>query len=297
MMTPQQFAELYEPKLREVFFEAYDELPEQYTDVFNVNPSKKATETDYHVASLGMWGKFTGAVEYEDYEPGKTVSYTHEMYAHGIQVPITAAEDDLYGVIGPAGEGTKRTKALARGARARVETLASDVLNNGFTNTGYDGKALFATDHPMVNGSTNSNKITDALSTTGIQNARLALRALTDDKGIKMQCVGNTLIVPVNLEYTAMELMQSDLKPGTPNNDKNVTGRMIKKLVVLDYLTDTNNWFLADSSRHQLNFFWRIKPEFKRDEDIDHFVLKFVGRMRFSVGYSDYRGIVGSLVA
>ena len=49
-----------------------------------------------------------------------------------------------------------------------------------------------------------------------------------------------------------------------------------------------------DSSRHELNFFWRVRPEFKREEDFDTLVAKYRGYMRYSYGYSDWRGIVGS---
>lgn len=297
MMTPGQFLELMEPKLRQVFFNAYKEIPEQYPRVFRVHTSKKMEEHDYHVADLGIWNEFDGAVEYEDYEPGDKVTYRHVMYAKGIQIPITLAEDDLYGVIGGNGAGTKRTQALAKGARARVETEAANVLNQGFSVNGYDGVPLFSDSHPLIGGGTQSNKLTSALSEESLKEARLLLRQQVDDKGIKIQSQGDRLIVPAELEYTALELVQTDRSPYTADNTKNVVGGRIRDVVVLDYLDNDKNWFLADSQLHQLNFFWRVKPEFKRDEDIDHFVLKFVGRMRFSVGYSDYRGIVGSEVS
>jgi hypothetical protein len=49
-----------------------------------------------------------------------------------------------------------------------------------------------------------------------------------------------------------------------------------------------------DSKRHQLNFFWRVRPEFKREEDFDTLVAKYRGYMRYSFGVSDFRGIIGS---
>ena len=39
------FSALLEPKLRKVFYETYDELPEQFSKVYNVNTSKKSKET------------------------------------------------------------------------------------------------------------------------------------------------------------------------------------------------------------------------------------------------------------
>ena len=53
-------------------------------------------------------------------------------------------------------------------------------------------------------------------------------------------------------------------------------------------------WFLQDGSRHELNFFWRVRPEFKWDEEFDTFVAKYRGYMRYSFGVSDWRGLIGS---
>ena len=71
------------------------------------------------------------------------------------------------------------------------------------------------------------------------------------------------------------------------------------QVVVLDYLGATAGgndkcWFLQDGNRHELNFFWRVKPEFKNEEDFDTFVSKYRGYMRYSLGFSDWRGMVGS---
>ena len=67
----------------------------------------------------------------------------------------------------------------------------------------------------------------------------------------------------------------------------------------MDYLATTAGgndkfWFLQDGNRHELNFFWRVKPEFKHEEDFDTFVAKYRGYMRYSYGFSDWRGMVGS---
>jgi hypothetical protein len=51
---------------------------------------------------------------------------------------------------------------------------------------------------------------------------------------------------------------------------------------------------LQDGSRHELNFFWRKRPEFKWAEEFDNFVAKYRGYMRYSYGVSDWRGLVGS---
>jgi hypothetical protein len=66
------------------------------------------------------------------------------------------------------------------------------------------------------------------------------------------------------------------------------------KIVVLDYLTSNTNWFLIDPTVAELNFFWRKRLEFKQEDDFSTMQSKYRGYMRFSVGYSDYRGVFGS---
>lgn len=120
------------------------------------------------------------------------------------------------------------------------------------------------------------------------------MRGQENEVGLKINAVGKRLIVPPDLEYTALKLTESDHVPGTDHNDKNVIARMIDSVVVLDHLDDEDAWFLQDPNLHQLLFLWRVKPEMFRDKDIDRFHFKFTGRMRFSYGYSDWRGMVGS---
>ena len=202
-----------------------------------------------------------------------------------------------YGVIGPRGQYTKQTESLARGGRARVETDAAEVLNNGFDSSyaGYDGEPLFSDSHPNIKGGgTQSNVIPYALTEGGLKEARLLMRGHEDEAGLKIQSIGTKLIVPMQLEYTAHEVIETDKNYNTDLNNKNVVGPMMKSVEVVDYLTDPDAWFLQDPNMHELLFFWRVKPEFRNAENIDVFHTKFVGRMRISAGWSNWRGIVGA---
>lgn len=298
-MTAAEYAKLLEPGLRKVFFETYQEKPEQFSKVYKVSSSKKAAEHDYHIAGLGVWPKFEGAVVYDEPITGDTITYVHEQFAQGIQIPITLAEDDLYGIINENGLGTRKTQSLARGARALVEKTAASILDNAFTVNGYDGVPLISDAHPLLGGGTQSNKLspdsTDGTNLTvrNLSRAIALMRKQVNDRGIPIACTADTLVVPVDLYATALEIVMSPDRPDTPNRAKNILYDKLD-VVVLDYLENQDIWFLLDSSQHQLNFFWRVKPEFMRDEDIDHLMIKFVGRCRFSCGYSDYRGIVGA---
>lgn len=290
MLTSGNFQKLLEPKFRKVFFDTYDELPEQFSEVYNVTGSKKAKETDYHVAGTGLWDEKApgGPITEEEIDTGSEVSYIHKSYAKMITIERELVDDEMYGIM------DKLPKKLARGGRATVEKTAAAVLNTGFSAVGYDTVALFSASHHLIKGGTCSNTLgAVALSDANLKTGLGTMRATQTEEGLKMQANAKRLIIPADLEFTALTLLQSAGQAGTPNNDANVLkGRL--KPVVLDYLTDTNAWFLQDPVLSELNFFWRVKPEFKGTENFDNMVAKYRGYLRFSCGYSDWRGLVGS---
>lgn len=302
---------LLEPKLRKIFYETYDEVPEQYSKVYNVKKSKKAKETDYGLGAMSPWGEFgsiagtygtvNGSLEdastnpipnmpsvpWEIVPPGLERVYVHKEFAKGFMIERKFMDDEQYGVL------EKMSKDLARAGRYKVEQDAASMFNSGFVTNGYDQKPLFADDHPLLGGGTGSNIVSGALSDTTLKTASTLLRSQKDEAGKLIQLQPDTLIVPPELEWLAYELVRSEHKPGTDLNDINVMkGRY--KVVVWDFLTSATAWFLADSNRHEMNFFWRVKPEFGKEKDFDTLVSKWRGYMRYSFGYSDYRGVAGS---
>ena len=299
------FGKLLEPKLRKIFYETYDEVPEQYSQVFKMNTSKKAAETDYGLGAFSPWNKFgsssaavTGAttmptVEYQTIPAGLERVYKHEEFASGFMVERKFYDDEQYNVI------EKMPADLARAGRYKVETDAATVFNGGFTTNGYDGKPLFAVNHPILKTTAVtefgtgvcSNLVDGALSDTTLKAATTMFRKQCDEAGKLIQMKPDTLIVPPSQEWLAYELIKSAQKPGGNLNDVNaLMGKF--KILVWDFLTDDDACFLLDSKRHNLNFFWRVKPEFKREEDFDSLVQKYRGYMRYSYGYSDFRGVV-----
>ena len=300
------FGKLLEPGLRKLFYETFDEVPEQYSKIFKVHNSKKAREVDYGLGAMPLWSEFgtainanlTGtpvegtempSVNYVTIPAGLERVYVHKEFAQGFQVERKMVDDEQYGVI------NKMPKDLARAGRYKVEIDAASVLNKGFTNTGYDGKALFAKDHPLLKGggATCSNLIEGELNVENLKKAIIAMRNFKDEAGKKVVYKADTLIVPPALEFKAIELLNSVNKPdGDLNNVNSIKGKL--KIQVMEFLDSDTAWFVMDSKRHELNFFWRVRPEFKREEDFDTLVAKYRGYMRYSYGYSDYRGIVGS---
>lgn len=293
------FGMLLEPKLRKLFYETYDELPEQYSGVFNVLNSKKAKETDYGMGAMTPWtefGKTNGAydsgnmpeVPFEKINAGLERTYVHAEFAKGFAVERKFVDDEMYSVI------EKMPKDLARAGRYKVETDACSLFNNAFTNKGYDDVPLISASHKLANSTSKGNNlITGELNEANLRKALELGRKQVDEAGKLIQMKFDTLVVPPALEFTAKTLLNSTLLPGSELNDTNVLKGALK-IVVLDFLTSDTAWFVLDSKRHQLNFFWRVRPEFKREEDFNTLVQKYRGYMRYSLGYSDYRGVIGS---
>ena len=298
----ENFGKLLYPGLRKIFFETYSELPEQFTKIYNVQTSNSATETDYGLGAFGDWTERSdelSPVEYAKISESGEVTYTHKAFTKGFMISRELNDDEKYGQM------KKMAKALARAGRAKVEKDAIQVLTKGFQGTsgafkGRDEKELFHTAHNLVNSSkTCSNMMTEELSEESLKKAIQMMASQLDEAGNLIQMKATKLIVPPALEDTALRLLHSTQLPGTNHNDTNEYLKDRLSVVVMDYLATTAGgndkfWFLQDGNRHELNFFWRVKPEFKHEEDFDTFVAKYRGYMRYSYGFSDWRGMVGS---
>lgn len=295
------FGKLLEPGLRKIFFETYDEVPEQYSRIYNILSSTKAVEHDWGMGAFGDWTQRTSqfdVVDYKTLSPGLDRTYTHDAFTQGFMVTREMYDDEMYR------QFNKFPKAMARAGRAKVEKDAVTPLLNGFAASGvtiYDGQALFSAAHPLLDSaSVGGNLATGALSDTNLKAALKLMRETLDEAGNLIQLRATKLIIPPALEDTAIRVTKSEKLSGTANNDTNqyLNGYGIE-IVVLDYLSAAAGgsdtiWILQAGGNHELNFFWRIKPEFKWEEDFDTYISKYRGYMRYSYGVSDWRGLVGS---
>lgn len=287
------WASLLLPGLRSVFYDEYQAIEPQYDKVFKVGDMDKATETDLGMGAFQTWTERvndTDNVTYQKIGQGLQRTYTPSEFASGFAIGKRLYEDELYGII------NKMPADLAEAGRTKVETDAATVLNNAFaTTTIYDSQYLIDSDHPYEGGlaGTQSNLITGPLSDTTLKQAITRMRSIKDNGGKLIVFKPDILIVPPALEWLAMELTKSAQKVGTADNDINtLAGRL--KVFVYDYLTSETAWYVMDSRKHGLKFYWRVKPEFGKSNDSDNFVAKYNGRMRYAYGVSDWRGLVGS---
>lgn len=297
MMVSGTFSELLAPGLDEVFHTAYNEMPEMWTSLFNMNSSDKAWEEHF------SWAGFEKFQEYDELEhielrnakPGYTTRYVHRKWGAGYQLSRELVEDNLYG-----GVIEQFPQHLARAGRATKETVAASIFNLGFDNTytGGDNKELFATDHPLAGAAggeaANTFATSRALSHTALKDAIVKLKRTKADDDIFSPITPAILLVPDDLEFRAREILGTDKVPYSADNTTNVLTSSNLSIVSWSYLTDTDNWFLlAPKAQTMLNYYerWPLRQIMKdRDENQSMIHLAFE---RYSFGWSDWRGVFG----
>lgn len=293
MAVRANFGDLLEPGLRKIFDDKYEEIPEVFSSIFHVDSSNVDVERDSALTGFGLLVQTAeGApIPYEDPIQMYDVSFVHLKYTKGFKVSEELVEDDRYNII------KKKPAALARSCRRTAEFLGCQVFNNAFSSgTGGDAKYLCSVSHPRADGGTaqsNANGSGITLTEANLNTGLLAMRGQLDDKGMKIGVKADTIIVPPALEKSAQILTNSQLRPGTADNDFNYYQGLLK-IISWDWLSSSTAWFLLDSSQHELSWFWRIRPEFKQDAGFETGVALFKARMRCSRGWSDWRGVWGS---
>lgn len=287
------FSDILAPGLAEVIALSYKKYPDEYTKIFNVESSKRQYEKTSTIEGLGIAvAKNEGsAVQYKDLTQGYDNTYTHTTYALGFRVSKEMYDDDLYGVMKKAAE------YLGRSVKQKIETKSADVFNNGFSSsyTGGDSKELFATDHPFASGGTGRNELSTAadLSQASLEQALTDIESTTDSTGAPVALIAKTLLVAPANRWAASVLLESQLKSGTANNDKNPLLDLDLNYLVNHYLSDADAWFLL-CDQNELKFYMRQNPIFENDDDFDTKDGKFSVMTRFSTGWADWFGVFGS---
>jgi len=174
-------------------------------------------------------------------------------------------------------------------AAVHPDKLCFELLNNGFTNLCYDGKAFFATDHPKKEGQW-SNKGVKKFSATSYKAARANLRARTDRQGNKLDIqLGpeNTfLIVNVGDEDKARELLTAEQISGTTNTMRNTATLIVSSRV------DDGKWFLLVDHMGLRSLVWQKRRDPRitiKGSPSDELVF-WEGKAVYGV---DYRGNAG----
>lgn len=286
------------PGLNAWFGLKYDEHETEYNKLFDTFQSDKNYEEDVNATGFGLAPqKSEGAnLIYDDHQQGFISRYTHVAYALGFKVTREEQDDNLYEEV-----AMKRTGALAFSMRQTKETVGANVYNRAFNSsyTGGDGVELLATNHPLSGGGTFSNELSPAadLSEAALEDLIIQIHGATDDRGLKISLMPQSLIVPRQLYFDANRIMKSTLQNDTANNAINVlkaTNALPGGIVMNHYLTDADAWFVRTNAPEGMKHFERVAPKFEEDNDFDSKNACYSAYERYSFGWSDPRALYGS---
>ena len=299
-LTRSDAPNLLEDGLKTVFFEALDSTKGDYERIATIVPSESDQETYPWLGAVPSMREFTdermplGLLEHH-------YSILNKTWESSIAVERTAIEDDKYGQI------KLRVQSLAREAKRHVDELVFTLLQNGFSTVCYDGQYFFDTDHSEGESGTQSNKGTSPLDASALQAAITAIMKFKDDRGKFIGALPDLLVVPPDLQWTAMELLESTYWPEEGSTTQRMASNVLKgklDLLVSPHLTDTNNWFVLATcgvikpvilqSRTPVEFAALeadSESGFMRDEYI------YGVRARYNAGYGLWQMAYGSQVS
>jgi len=278
----------------------YEQIPSQYDKIFTKHDSKMALERTAEMRFLGLAQlKTEGGQTAFDNASGERFVYNqeHTEIALGYAITRKAIDDNLYkSQFAPSNLG------LIESFQQTKEIYGANVLNTATTynaSIGGDGKALIATDHPIDGGTVANRPTTDVdLNEATLLNGMISIRTnFKDQAGLKVFARGRRLVVPPALEPVAIRLTQTELRPGTADNDvnaiKGTAGGLPEGYMVNDYLTSATAWFLL-TNIDGLAYMERVKFETDMQVDFvtDNLLVK--GYERYSFGHYNFRSIYGS---
>lgn len=291
---------LLEPKLSEIWFEVYPQWPTEFSRYTNVRSTQKATITDFKMSDFGaLRRKAEGAdIQYDDALFGPTKAVTPIRFALGYKITDEMLKHELYGMV------DKLERALMKSAIDGQESVAINLLNgafgttdaDGYSSTGFDALQLCSTVHTRLDGgATQRNRPSSDvdLSVTPLQQAITDFENWKDDRGRPAMIRPKLMLISPEDKFTAKELLGSEYKPGTANNEINALKDEGLSFMVCHYKTDTDAWFLQ-GDKHGLNFVWEEKPRQGMEEDFDAEVIKRKVVQGLFVYFNEWRGFWGS---
>jgi hypothetical protein len=290
-------AKLLWPGLNAIWGTDYVEHPAEWSDLFDKETSDKAYEEDQLMPGFGLAPIKTegAATSYDTTSQGITSRYTHLAYSLGFVVTREAIADNQY-----KSKALRGTRDLAFSFRQTKENVSANVYNRAFNSsyTGGDASALCVNNHSTITGS-QSNLGTAAadLSEASLEDMCVTIMNATNERGLKISLMPRSLIIPTALAFEATRILKSSGQNDTANNAINALrsmGVFPDGAKVNHYLTDNDAWFVRTNAPNGLKYFSREAAEFTQDNDFDTSNLKYKGYERYSVGWTDWRGVYGS---
>jgi hypothetical protein len=296
-ISTSQIRDLLLPGLSKIIGE-YEQFPRQWSSIFDKSTSDMAFERDVEMKMTGLAQlRPEGSATAMD-EMGERFQYTyrHVQVALGFVITRNAVRDNLY-----KKQFSPSAKALRNSILQTEEVYGASVLNSATdaAAVGGDGVPLLSTAHPIDTGTVaNTPAVQAQLNETSLTDGLVAIRRFRDAAGLRAMIGADKLIVPPEMQWVAERLTQTNLRVGTADNDINAMksrNALPGGFEINDFISNTNSWYIKTKLEDALRYFERdpLESDMFVDFMTDNLMTK--ATKRFSFGWSNFRGIYGSM--
>lgn len=286
------------PVLEELFRYELMQHPQRRDQLFKMVSTERDIWQSSELHDMPLFQQQAEGQDYSFYRPNQGNNKTLNIVKYGLGFSISqeAIDDGKWDFISDA------VKKMAKSAKESQEIQAMNIFNNGFgSEVSADGLSIFNTAHTLPSGLTFRNKLSvDAdLSPSSLETALIDFETqFIGDSGIIYNVAPKILLVhPENKRY-AMEIIGSELKADTADNNMNSLKNDGLVVVSSPHLTDTDAWFvLAAPDQTGLRIVQRTGIETKGSGEDVGFIndsVYYKSRYREKIGVIHALGIYGS---
>lgn len=286
------------PVLEELFRYELMQHPQRRDQLFKMVSTERDIWQSSELHDMPLFQQQAEGQDYSFYRPNQGNNKTLNIVKYGLGFSISqeAIDDGKWDFISDA------VKKMAKSAKESQEIQAMNIFNNGFgSEVSADGLSIFNTAHTLPSGLTFRNKLSvDAdLSPSSLETALIDFETqFIGDSGIIYNIAPKILLVhPENKRY-AMEIIGSELKADTADNNMNSLKNDGLVVVSSPHLTDTDAWFvLGAPDQTGLRIVQRTGIETKGSGEDVGFIndsVYYKSRYREKIGVIHALGIYGS---
>lgn len=229
--------------LETIFNKAVQGAKPKWSNIAMAVPSGGEASVYAFMEQLSGYREWVGPRLFEDLK-SNGYTLTNKEWEKSVQIPKNKISDDAYGVY------SSFIEQLAVAGAYHPDVMVGGLLDGGFSNLCWDGKAFYATGHRIRENAdgtvrTIDNIINKTLTGENFAEARTLLRKnIGGGDNPFMGSFETTLIVPPDLEMKAREILEL----GRGNFGQDNLYANLSKLEVLDTLENTKAWHLHVTS-------------------------------------------------
>lgn len=286
------------PVLEMLFDNEFMRHPSLRSMLFNVRSTQRDIWQYSEVHDLPFFNQMSEGEEYDfaSMKQGASKTFVVQKFGLGVSFSEELISDGKFDLV------AKAIRKLASAGAETQEVDAINIFNNGFTTElSADGQNVFDTDHSLPSGGSFRNELSVSadLSPTSLETALIDFeQQFIGDGGEIKNIRPRKLLVPSSLKRTAMEIVGSQLKADTADNNLNPFLQDDLQVVCSPHLTDPDAWFLlADNSDTGLEIIERQSMQTKgAGPDVGYLndSIFYKASYREDLGVTHAYGIYGS---